>query len=296
MKKKSGKRPVLRAICVILVILLLLTAVELFYSNYVLTVSTYTVSSEKVNGPIRVVFLADLHEREFGTGNRRLLKKISAQKPDVIAFVGDFINKDADKNEIEQMCAFVRNASKIAPVYFSMGNQEKAFERDTGIKLADRLEEAGALVLDSRFLDIDIEGTLVRIGGYMGYYRTPHLNSKDSQEQKLQLAFADDFEDTDRFKLLLNHIPTNWLDWDYRDNYPVDLVLSGHYHGGVVRIPFLEQGLYAPYAGKFPPYTKGMFVGKKATCVLTTGLAGSYGIPRFFNPPEICVVDIVPAD
>ena len=66
------------------------------------------------------------------------------------------------------------------------------------------------------------------------------------------------------------------------------------YHGGVIRIPILEQGLFAPYVGKFPPYTKGMFVGEKATCVLSTGLAGSYGLPRFFNPPELVVVELSP--
>ncbi|MBR0135429.1 MAG: hypothetical protein IJM18_04450, partial [Clostridia bacterium] len=101
-----------------------------------------------------------------------------------------------------------------------------------------------------------------------------------------------EFEDTDRYKILLDHIPTNWLDWNYRDKYPVDLVLSGHYHGGVVRIPILDRGVYAPYVGWFPPYTKGMFEGEKATCVLTTGLAGAKGLPRFFNPPEIVTVEL----
>ena len=296
MKKQSGNRHYLRGICIILAALILLTAVELLYSNNVLAVSIYTVSSEKVNGPIRIVFLSDLHGREFGRGNHRLLEKISAQNPDLIAFVGDFFNKDADNKEIEEMCTLIQDASEIAPVYFSMGNHENQFEMTNGYSLSKKIEAAGAIVMEVQYQDLEINGTDVRLGGYMGYYRTPHMNASYVSIQETCLEFAEDFENTNCYKVLLNHIPTNWLDWNYRDKYAADLVLSGHYHGGIVRIPFLERGLYAPYVGWFPPYTKGMFEGEKATCILTTGLAGSYGLPRFFNQPEICVVNIIPSN
>ena len=293
-EKKTRKHRVLRVICIILAVLLLLTGVELLWSNYAITVSRYTVTSEKVTGSFRIVFLADLHGREFGERNSRLLKKIAAEEPDLIAFVGDIFNEDADEEEIKRMCALIHSASEIAPVYFSMGNHELSYQRTHEQSLMTEIEAAGATVLDVSYLDLEVNGTSVRLGGYMGYYRTPHLNEDYRNNIEVCQEFFKDFEDTDRFNILLNHIPTNWLDWDYRDWCPVDLVLSGHYHGGVIRIPILEQGLYAPYVGKFPPYTKGCFEGTKATCILTTGLAGSYGFPRFFNPPEICVVDIHP--
>ena len=113
------------------------------------------------------------------------------------------------------------------------------------------------------------------------------------EEKQRQLEFCKDFEDTERFKILLSHIPSAWLDWGYIDKFPVDLVLSGHYHGGQIRIPLLG-GIYAPEAGIFPDYTEGMYVGTKAVCVLSTGLGASLGIPRFNNLPQITVVDLIP--
>ena len=276
----------------ILAIILLLIGAELLYSNYYLTSSYYSFSSDKINGSFRIVFLADLHGREFGKSNSRLLAKIEKEHPDLICLVGDIFNSNSDPNEITAMCDFIRVATDIAPVYFSLGNQDASYIREYGPGLLEQVNATGAIVLDNSYIDLTMNGTAVRIGGYMGYYRTPHMNTSDPTEQQQLSTFAIDFENSDCLKILLNHIPTNWLDWEYRNTYAVDLVLSGHYHGGVIRIPILEQGLYAPYVGKFPPYTKGMFVGKTATCVLTTGLAGSYGSPRIFNPPEIVVIDL----
>ena len=283
-----------KVIAIILLFLSALVAVELIRSNDALKVGRYTVRSEKMRTSIRVVFLTDLHGREFGKDNRRLLEKIAAEKPDLIALAGDIFNHDADADEIDRMCSFIQKASEIAPVYFGLGNHEAERVATYDGDLLERIRHSGAVVLEGEYLDTEINGTPVRLGGYMGYYRTPHLNTDDPVLMDKYNRFFDEFENTDRFKLLLNHIPTNWVDWNYTDKYPVDLVLSGHYHGGLIRIPFLEQGLIAPYVGLFPPHTKGMFVGSQATCILTTGLAGSR-LPRFFNPPEIAVVDILPA-
>ena len=295
MKPDRKKRRGLRRICAVLAVLLVLTGAELIYSNYTLTVSRYTVSSEKVTGAFRVVFLSDLHGRQFGADNSRLLEKIAEEKPDLIALVGDIFDHLADDGQIDRMCAFIGRAAEIAPVYFCPGNHEQEYTGINGSGLLKRIKESGATVLDAAFTDVEINGTAVRIGGYMGHYRTPHLNTSYTWLMDLYNRFFDEFEDTDRFKLLLNHVPTNWVDWDYIYKYPVDLVLSGHYHGGLIRIPLLEQGVFAPYVGWFPPYTKGLFEGSQATCILTTGLAGSR-LPRFFNPPEIVTVDVVGAE
>ncbi|MCR5809473.1 MAG: metallophosphoesterase [Clostridiales bacterium] len=289
---KKKKRGLIAA--VILAAMLILALAELIYSNYALTVSRYTVYSEKAAGSLRVVFISDLHGREFGKNNSRLLKRIAAEEPDVIALVGDMLDKNSDEEDVERICSFISAAAEIAPVYFGMGNHEYGLENGMDEPLSDRITAAGAVFLDGNFVEATINGTPVRIGGYGGYYRTPHMDWKDRDTQKKYWYFFEDFENTDELKLLLNHIPTNWLDWNYRDRCPVDLVLSGHYHGGVVRIPFTDKGLFAPYVGWFPPYTKGCFEGNTATCVLSTGLAGANGYPRLFNPPEIVVVEILP--
>lgn len=292
MKSRKRSRRVKAAVAILLA-LLVLAGVECVLSNTWLRLTPYSVSSEKLSSPIRVVFLSDLHGKEFGEGNQRLLKLIAEQKPDLIALGGDLFNNNADAREIDTVCGFIREAAKLAPTYFCMGNHEAVYNQKHGSELRDRVREAGAVVLDTEFLDVEIKGNALRIGGYMGYYRQPGMMSAGEAIQK-EFDFADEFENTERFKLLLDHIPTGWIDWNYKNKYPVDLVLCGHYHGGVVRVPLLEQGLYAPYVGWFPPYTKGLFEGTQATCVLTTGLAGFKSVPRFFNRPEICVVDLVP--
>ena len=277
--------------CVILSLLIIMLIAELLYSNFTMTVNRYTFRSGKVKGSIRLVLLSDLHGREFGESNARLLEKIAGEEPDIIVLAGDLFDRESDEEDIGRVCAFIAEAGKISPVYFGMGNHEMGISKMAWAELAERIEQAGAVVLEAEYVDTEINGTPLRIGGYAGYYRTPQMDTSDSARQE-KLRFFDDFEDTDRFKLLINHVPTNWLDWGYRDKAPVDLVLSGHYHGGVVRIPILDRGVYAPYVGWFPPYTKGLFEGEKATCVLTTGLAGAKGMPRFFNPPEIVTVEL----
>lgn len=278
--------------CVILSLLIIMLIAELLYSNFTMTVNRYTFRSGKVKGSIRLVLLSDLHGREFGESNARLLEKIAGEEPDIIVMAGDLFDRESDEEDIGRVCAFIAEAGKIAPVYFGMGNHEMGISGMAWEELAERIEQAGAVVLEAEYVDTEINGTPLRIGGYAGYYRTPQMDTSDAARQEELMRFFDDFEDTDRFKLLINHVPTNWLDWGYRDKAPVDLVLSGHYHGGVVRIPILDRGVYAPYVGWFPPYTKGLFEGEKATCVLTTGLAGAKGLPRFFNPPEIVTVEL----
>ncbi len=295
-KKTSALRKLFRVLGLIAALLILLGGAELLWSNYHISVSRYSLSSEKIAAPIRIVFLSDLHGREFGKDNARLLKKIAAQEPDLIALVGDVFNEDADAAEIDAMCGFIRACTAIAPTYYSLGNHEDRYLETDAVGLLDRIREAGATVVNNDWADVEINGSPVRIAGYMGYFGQAHMTAGGDQERiKLEQSFFVEVKNTDRFKLLLDHIPTGWLDWEYINKDSIDLVLSGHYHGGVIRIPILEQGLYAPYVGKFPPYTKGMFVGEKATCILSTGMAGSYGLPRFFNPPELCVVDLTPA-
>lgn len=288
MNKKSKR---ILKLCIALAALISLAA-ELLYSNYSITVSRYAVKAGMA-APFRILFLSDLHGREFGKDNARLLEKIAGEEPDLIAFVGDVFDRDADEDQVGRMLELIAAAGEIAPVWFGMGNHEYGYMERTGDALAERIEAVGAVVVDGSWEDIELNGTPVRIGGYAGYYRTAHMNSADPERQEADERFFEEFEDTDRLKILLNHIPTNWLDWGYRDRFPVDIVLSGHYHGGVVRIPLIGQGLFAPYVGWFPPYTKGLFEGETATCVLTTGLSGSRGVPRVFNPPEIVTVDVL---
>ena len=274
-------------------ILALLTAIFLYYLLSSLSLSVETLSLEtKAVSPVRIVQLTDLHNTQYGERNKKLIALVAAQEPDLIFMCGDMLNRDEENTEI--VTSLISALSSTAPVYYGYGNHEKTWEKRCGRSLKPLLEAAGAIVVDNDYVDLDLNGNPLRIGGYMGYYPLPHMTTADKSQQEREQAFFRDFEDTERIKLLIDHIPTGWVDWDYVDNYPVDVVFSGHYHGGVMRIPIIDQGLYAPYVGWFPPFSKGVYSGTQAVCVLSAGLGNDSRFPRVNNPPEIVVIDLIP--
>ena len=301
-EQSKKKHPHLRRFLRILLILFVIGLLLLLYfyiSSLFLQIEHYAVQANLTN-PIRVVHLTDLHNAEFGNNNQTLIEKVAEQNPDVIFMTGDMLNED-DEN-VEVVVHLVSELSKIAPVYYGYGNHETVWERNFGKDLHELLDAAGATVLECEYVDDEINGNIVRIGGYMGYWSQPHMFAKSPEQKEIEYQFFSDFRRNDlpngeeTCRLVLNHIPTGWLDWHYIDAYDTGIVFSGHYHGGIIRVPIIDQGVIAPYVGWWPPYTKGVFVGEKSTCILSTGLGIKRGIPRLNNPPEIVVVDLVPME
>lgn len=287
-------RKIIRFVLILSFVFLFVIVVTVGYfyiSSKSLTINEYTVE-ESVTSSIRILQLSDLHSAEFGDNNEELIDLVKKQSPDLIVMCGDMINRDEENLDI--ITDLISSLSDAAPIYYGYGNHEVDWIESFSTDLEDKLTQAGAVVLNNSYRDVSVNDSELRIGGYMGYYRQPGMFTQDDVQKKSELDFANDFENTDRLKILINHIPTQWVDWDYINIYPVDVVFSGHYHGGAIRIPIIDQGLYAPYVGWFPPYTKGMFTGSQATCVLSTGLGSEHNIPRLNNPPEIVVVDVVP--
>lgn len=259
--------------------------VSLILSQKYLIVRQYTYQNPKIAIPIRAVQLTDLHNYQYGRNNQRLIAKIQKQKPDVIFMTGDMLNEDEDRTDI--LLHLVREACAIAPVYFSLGNHEGGYEKTYGEgDLTEQLEAAGAVVLEKEYVDTKIAGQEVRIGGSYGYLLPEDW--VDGSEQR----FLEAFVQTDRLKILLSHVPEGLLLWKSMEYWDVDLIFSGHVHGGQVRVPFVG-GLFDPEEGFFPTYTRGMFSSGNGTMILSAGLGSSRGIPRVNNLPEIVVCDIV---
>lgn len=263
---------------------------EVYRSNRTLEVSNYTVSDERVTEPVRMVVIADLHNSEFGEGNEELLNLIRRQSPDAICCPGDFVI-DKDEN-IEIAEELIKGLVEIAPTYFSMGNHEVHHQMNFPVDFESIFESCGANVLEYEYEDICINGQKLRIGGIYGYC-VPENDQDNKRYNFKHTDFLKSFMDTDQFTLLLTHMPYAWLELDGLEEWDIDLVFSGHTHGGQIRIPQLG-GVYAPLHGMFPGRVAGEYTSEdeSRTLILTRGLGDATIIPRINNVPEIMVVDL----
>lgn len=279
--KKYDK--IIRKILIVCIIMVSFVFLDILVSRKYVRVTHYTYENLKVKHDFRIVHLTDLHNYQFGVKNSRLLEKIRKQDPDAIFMTGDMLNENGGTDILINLIQQLKN---IAPIYASLGNHEINYMRYSGNDtLIKAMEEAGAVVLDKQYIDIEIKGEDLRIGGIYGYVLSPDKVKDDEQ------LFMEEFQDTDRFKILLSHMPEGLLLWKSMEYWDVDLVFSGHVHGGQVRLPLIG-GLYDPEEGYFPTYTKGKFECGNGTMILSSGLGSSRGIPRINNLPEVVVCEV----
>ena len=151
---------------IILLLLLLLCVISIWCSYHVLSLTTFTLSSEKVNTPMRAVLISDQHDHIFRDDNEELIERILELEPDVVFMDGDMLNADSD--DISWLLSEIERLSAKVPVYYALGNHELAYMA-AHPDLITQLEEAGAIVLDEQYVDVEIAGNAVRIGGFYDY-------------------------------------------------------------------------------------------------------------------------------
>lgn len=288
LNKNKGRKIIVSIISAIVIVILMITVA----GNCLLTVTEYTINLPDLSGSAKVVVISDLHGKEYGKDNSRLLDKIGEQRPDAIFVVGDML-KDRDvKNDFSETKELLGALSDIAPVYFSYGNQEKEYSDDIITAFQNAITQAGVIVLDDTFVDCEIGGQKIRIGGTMGH-AFPFGRTWEEFESSSEYVFLKEMEQTDSPAIVLAHMPDTFI-FNGAHNYwsNIDLVVSGHTHGGVIRFPFVG-GLYSPMQGLFPEYDYGFYMlGDKMQMVITSGLSGYKFVPRFLNLPEICVLTL----
>lgn len=276
---------------IILTIGWMVCLLELLMMNVVCHVE-YDVTINAENALFRIALLSDLHGKSFGRENSRLIAKIQEQSPDVIFLDGDMIDRSADQTDVQELLRLIERLHEIAPVYFAPGNHELEYMQ-TDASLLTQVAEAGAVVVNDSYVDVTIAGQPLRIGGTMGH-AFYFGRSEDEFSSSPEYQFLKTFEDTDVPKICLAHMPDTFIFNGAYNLWNVDLVLSGHTHGGLIRLPFIG-GLYAPMQGWFPEYDRGYFcLGEHMQMVISAGLSGHGMIPRINNPPEIVVIDLVP--
>lgn len=278
------KQRIKTCIFAVLLILIGISAFSLYRSRHALTVTEYAVTAE-LSHDVRILQLSDLHGAQFGEDNGKLIDAVRKQKPDLIAMTGDMFSADADDAQVDLVCVLIRNLSEFAPVYYALGNHELAYMQGNGDAVLEKIRDAGAVILDKEYVDISVNGQPLRIGGCYGYLLTRKYRNGPEQD------FMDDFVQTENPKVLLAHMGEGLLEYNCLNGWDVDLVLSGHAHGGQIRLPLIG-GLYDPEVGWLPKYEKGIFRFGESTAVVSAGLGSSTQIPRFGNPPELVLVTL----
>lgn len=247
-----------------------------------LTVQIYAVESGKVEAPVRLALLTDLHSCDYGEGQRELLDAVEEQDPDLVLLGGDIVDDGPEMPE-ERALATVEALAERWPTYYVTGNHEYRTGRAEEIK--ELLAGRGAVVLEGTCALVTVGEQTLQICGV----DDPAVGAAVWQSQLEDVTAA---LEGDVCSILISHRPERVADYTGRG---FDLVLSGHAHGGQWRIPLLGVGLIAPNQGLFPRYAGGTYDLEGTTLVVSRGLAReSTRIPRLYNPPEVVVVDLVP--
>lgn len=249
----------------------------------------------RIRKPVRAVVLADLHNKCYGKENKMLLETIREQKPDVVLIAGDILTARSGK-PLEPAIHFLRELAKEFPIYYGNGNHEQRLRLYPQVygnmaeEYGQALKDMGIEPLVNSHVNLEESGITV-YGAEISkeYYRRIKHNSMKEDYMGRLLGVPNN----SRYTVLLAHNP------DYFPNYAqwgADLTVSGHIHGGVIRVPLLGRGVISPSMRLFPKYDGGIFKEGEAVMLLSRGL-GMHTIPiRLFNPGELWVVDFKPEE
>ena len=278
----NRKKRVLFVVVFVLVVLIVWT----LWGNTALEVNEYEVVSDRIPQGFegfRIAQVSDLHNAEFGEGNEKLIQLLSQTDPDVIVITGDLI--DSRHTDIEIALDFARQAVKIAPVYYVSGNHEARVHEYEDLKMG--LAEAGVVILENQNVQITREGESITLMGIDDPSFQEDYLFGDSESVARQ-AIDDLQNESEGYTILLSHRPELF---DLYVDTGMDLVFSGHAHGGQFRLPFVG-GLVAPNQGFFPKYDAGQFTEENTTMIVSRGVGNSIIPVRFNNRPEIVLVTL----
>ena len=268
-RKKSAK--LFRA----LLLLAVLCGVAVADSNLRLVTTEYALSFPNLPAAFdgfRIVQLSDLHGAVFGKNSARLLRAVREAKPDLIALTGDLADRDTDFADVDALLAAL---TALAPVYYVSGNHE--WSAHALAPLQAMFERYGVRYLRNESVYLERGGERLALAGV----EDPNGRADQPTPEEVAAALPQDM-----FRVLLGH--RNYWAEEYPD-LPVDLILCGHAHGGVIRLPGLG-GVLDHHGTLFPAYSDGVFTSGSYKMVVSRGLGNTGGVPRFYNNPEVVTV------
>ncbi|EEL08475.1 Phosphoesterase [Bacillus cereus BDRD-Cer4] len=271
---------------ILLIATLVGCSIFLFLQNNLISITEIKITSSKIPSSFKgykILQISDLHNKKFGDNQDVLIQKMKSIDPDIIAITGDLI--DSKSYDAEVSMQLIREMVKKYPVYFVTGNHEQWSGKYNSLE--KELKKYGVNVLRNEHVGIRKGEQEINLLGI----DDPEFGTGNRDEGNIiidEIKKAKIEMQPDRYNVLLSHRPEFIKEYT---NERLDLVLSGHAHGGQVRLPFIG-GLVAPNQGVLPKYTAGLYVEQNTSMVVSRGLGNSIIPQRILNRPEIVVVQL----
>lgn len=267
-------------LCIISFVLIILGTILAMVSWQGLNVSYYEIESEKIDEGIRIAHLSDLHSTWFGEGQKELIAAITKEDPDIICLTGDILD---DKISHEASAELLKIIGRTYPCYYVTGNHETYVPEGLDTVKREILLGNGINVLDPGTETVEINGERITVSGI------DDIEILRYDEWMRQIKECSDVKDDEVFSVLLSHRPERVEEYE---TFDFDMILSGHAHGGQIRIPGICNGVYASNQGFFPKYVGGEYeLNNESIMIVSRGLVKNI-LPRTFNPPELVIIDI----
>lgn len=277
---------------IIVMILLIFIITFCYWQNNNIVVTNIDYVNSKIpsgfNG-YKILQISDLHNKKFGANQKNLISLTKEINPDIIVITGDLIDsRRTNKDNMNIATSYIKSAVDIAPVYYVSGNHESRSDLYEELKII--FEEYGVINMDNTHKNIQLNGVTISLLGLADICFNPidnyeYPNSPFSFDEILRNLKT---KSKNNFTILLSHRP-ELITLYAKEN--IDLVFSGHAHGGQIRLPFLG-GIIAPDQGFFPQYTNGIHRLNSTSLVISRGLGNSLAPQRIFNRPELVVVTL----
>jgi len=272
-------------IMIFITITIVLCGLYLHYENTKLQVSNYKIVNNNI--PVdfnnyKIVQISDFHNNQSNTLTNDLIKEIEKQKPNIIVLTGDFV--DSSKTNVEVAINFIKKINTVAPIYYVSGNHEASISGY--IKFKEQLLENKVIILENKTEVLKINESSINLMGIDDPRMAHESFISDSEIVKVELDNVK--YNGDKYNILLSHRPELFDTYVEKE---IDLILTGHAHGGQIRIPFIG-GIVAPNQGFFPKYTSGIFEKNKTTMVVSRGIGNSIIPFRINNRPELVVITL----
>lgn len=269
----------------IICLLLILCGIYFYFENTTLEVSTYQIATNKIPNEFnnyKIIQISDFHNNTSSKLTKKLIAEIKNQKPNIIVITGDLI--DSTKTNVDIAIDMIKEIIEIAPIYYVTGNHEARTNEYDNLK--SQMIELGVKILENEAQEIQLNNSTINILGINDpsfYKESDILDSKIVKNNMENIQYNED-----NFTILLSHRPEVFKIYVEKN---IDLVFTGHAHGGQIRLPFIG-GIIAPNQGTFPEYTDGIYREKDTTMVVSRGIGNSIIPFRVNNRPELMIVEL----